>query len=136
MWRRIESVSNDHSESNFNIDYASFNKLKGALAANCVLYFPFNRFEEPAWLNKQNLTAQVQYVDRKRLTDHTSRQAIATSPLHENQSWLFDVIYDRRVPETRTVRVPNLGILKRNKQRYVIATRACLRLHSKSFGAY
>ena len=106
MWQRTEPVSNDHSESNFDIDYATFSKLKGIFARNCILYFPSDRFEEPAWLNKENLTTQVQYVDRKRMVDHTSRQAIATSPLQENRNWLFDVIYDRRVPETRTVRVP------------------------------
>ena len=106
MWRKMEPVSNDHSESNLSIDYATFNKLKGIFASNCILYFPFNRFEEPAWLNEQNLMAQVQYVDRRRLTDHTSRQMIAMSPLHENRNWLFDVIYDKNVRETRTVRVP------------------------------
>ena len=106
MWQKTEAVSNDHSESNFDIDYATFNKLKGVFARNCILYFPSNRFEEPAWLNKENLTAQVEYVDRKRMVAHTTRQAIATSPLQENRNWLFDVIYDRRVPETRTVRVP------------------------------
>lgn len=106
MWRSTEPVSNDHSESNFNVDYAAFNRLKGVFAKNCILYFPFNRFEEPAWLNKQNLTAQVAYVDRMRLVGHTGRQAIAISPLQQNRNWLFDVIYDRRVPETRSVRVP------------------------------
>ena len=104
MWQKTEVVSNDYSESNF--DYATFNKLTEIFARNCILYFPSNRFEEPAWLNKENLTAQVEYVDRKRMVAHTSRQAIATSPLQDNRNWLFDVIYDRRVPETRTVRVP------------------------------
>ena len=106
MWRKMESVSNDHSESNLATTYAKFNKIRAVFANNCVLYFPFNRFEEPAWLNEQNLTAQVQYVDRKRLVAHSSRRAIAMSPLHENQDWLFGVIYDKNVPETRTVRVP------------------------------
>ena len=106
MWKRLEPVSNDHSDSNFNVDYATFNRLKGVIGGNCILYFPFNRFEDPAWLNKDNLMARAQFAVRKRLVDHTSRQAIALSPLHENQDWLFDVIYDKNVKETRTVRVP------------------------------
>lgn len=105
IWRRMDPVASDHPDSNLSIDYAAFNRLKGIFARNCVLYFPFNRFEEPAWLNHENLTAEVQYVGGKRLVDHTGRRAIALSPLHENQNWIFDVIYDRRVPETRTVRV-------------------------------
>ena len=106
MWQKLEAVSNDHSESNLAATYSAFNKLKTVFAGNCVLYFPFNRFEEPAWLNKQNLTAQAEYVESRRLRDHSGRQAVAISSLHENRKWLFDVIYDRRVPETRTVRVP------------------------------
>ena len=100
MWQKLEAVSNDHSESNLAATYSAFNKLKTVFAGNCVLYFPFNRFEEPAWLNKQNLTAQAEYVESKRLRDHSGRQAVAISSLHENRKWLFDVIYDRRVPET------------------------------------
>ena len=130
MWRKLESVSNDHSESNFNVDYAAFNKLKGVFAENCILYFPFNRFEEPAWLNKQNLTTQAKYVESKRLRDHTGRQAIAISPLHENRDWLFDVIYDRRVPETRSVRVP-MPSSAGPKPWYLEAERAEIRDHDE-----
>ncbi len=130
MWRGTEPVSNDHSESNFNIDYDTFNKLKEVFASNCILYFPSNRFEEPAWLNKQNLTAQAEYVDRRRVVAHTNRQVIALSPLLENQNWLFDVIYDRRVPETRAVRVP-IPLPGGEKPWYLEAERAEIRDHDE-----
>lgn len=106
MWKRLHPASNDHSEPGRNVDNAMFNTLTEAFAKNCVLYFPFNRFEDPAWLNKDNLTSQIGYVGSRRMRDHTARQAIATSPLQDNRNWLFDLLYDRRVPETRTVRVP------------------------------
>ena len=106
MWRRQDSGSNDYSESNFDTSDAAFNQLRKVFSENCILYFPFNRFEEPAWLNKQNLTAQVEYVDRMRMVAHSDRQVVAMSPLQQNRNWLFDVMYDRRVPETRSVRVP------------------------------
>ena len=32
------------------------------LAANCLLYFPPNRFEEPAWLNEDNLHAKPRHT--------------------------------------------------------------------------
>ena len=106
MWQELDPNSRDHADSNWFVDNAAFNRLEQAFAANCVLYFPFNRFEEPAWLNKDNLTNPVGYDDRKRMVAHTQRVAIATSPLHDNRNWVYDVLYDRRVPETRSVRVP------------------------------
>ena len=106
MWRRLSAPSNDHSEPGRDVDFSVFNTLTETFSNNCILYFPFNRFEDPAWLNKDNLTTQVGYVNSKRMRDHTGRRAIATSPLQDNRNWLFDLIYDRRVPETRSVRVP------------------------------
>ena len=120
MWQKLEAVSNDHSESNLAATYSAFNKLKTVFAGNCVQSeesrleralqvvrsSSFEEGEYAAWLNKQNLTAQAEYVESKRLRDHSGRQAVAISSLHENRKWLFDVIYDRRVPETRAVRVP------------------------------
>ena len=131
MWQKLEAVSNDHSESNLATTYAAFNKLKTVFAENCALYFPFNRFEEPAWLNKQNLTAQAEYVETKHLLRHSGRQAIAISPLHENQKWLFDVIYDRRVPETRSVRVP-IPMGEGAKPWYLEAEQSEIRDHDES----
>ena len=106
LWRQMGSVSNDHAESNFGADYEDDIRLRSVVAGNCILYFPFNRFEDPAWLNRGNLTAQAEFVDRKPMLAHTERRAIATSPLEQNRNWLVDVIYDRRVSETRSVRVP------------------------------
>ena len=106
LWRRLDAGSNTYSETNLRGDHATFSKLQHLFSRNCVLYFPSNRFEEPAWLNEQNLTAPVEYVERKRMPLHTDRRAIAVSPFRDNRNWLFDVVYDRRVPETRSVRVP------------------------------
>ena len=106
MWSRLDGGSSDHSETNLSGGDATFSKLQRLFAENCVQYFPFNRFEEPAWLNEQNLTAPVEYAERKPMLLHTDRRAIAVSPFRDNRNWLFDVIYDRRVPETRSLRVP------------------------------
>ena len=106
MWDQIGSAENDGFDSNITTDSNTTKKVEEIFAKSCILYFPFNRFEEPAWLNEENLNAQAQYMDRKHLTGHTSRKVIATSPLHENQDWLFDVIYDRAVFEMQTRRFP------------------------------
>ena len=81
-------------------------KIEEIFSKNTVLYFPPNRFEEPAWLNEENLLNQAEYVDLKRIQGYTSRKVINYSPLHENRNWLFDVAYDRAVFEALTVNVP------------------------------
>ena len=105
MWEKVVPEENDHYDSNLIHDPSTTNKIKDVFAKNCVLYFPFNRFEEPAWLNEENLQAKAQYMDIKHLAGYTSRKVIASSPLHENQNWLFDVIYDRAAFELQTSQV-------------------------------
>ena len=131
IWGQMNSVSNDHAESNFGADYEDYMRLRSVVASNCILYFPFNRFEDPAWLNRGNLTAQAEFVDRKPMLAHTERRAIATSPLEQNRNWLVDVIYDRRVSETRSVRVP-LPSPGEDKPWFIEAEREETRDHDES----
>ena len=102
IWEKVDPEENDHYDSNLASDPSTTKTIKDIFAKNSVLYFPFNRFEEPAWLNEENLKAQAQYMDRKHLVGSTSRKVITSSPLHENQNWLFDVIYDRAAFELQT----------------------------------
>ena len=76
-------------------------RIRALLKRNCMLYFPANRFEEPAWLNEDNLRARARHMDLKHIKDHTDRKAINYSPLRDNANWLFDVVYDFSVFERR-----------------------------------
>ena len=100
LWEKLKPEDNDCYDSNFST--RSVSKITDLFARNCVLYFPFNRFEEPAWLNEENLKAEARYMDLKHLAGQTSRKVISYSPLHDNQNWLFDVIYDRATFELQT----------------------------------
>ena len=80
--------------------------IRNVFSQNCVIYFPPNRFEEPAWLNEENLKTQAKNMDIKHLERYTSRRVINYSSLHDNQDWLFDVAYDRAVFESRTINFP------------------------------
>ena len=100
VWNNIGPNDNDYFDSSFSPDNKE--RIKEVFAKNCILYFPHNRFEEPAWLNEENLKAQAQYMDIKRIQGHTSRKLIEHSPLHDNQNWLFDVVYDRAAFELQT----------------------------------
>ena len=72
----------------------------------CALYFPPNRFEDPAWLNRDNLIATAQYMDLKHLEGHSDRKIVNISPLRANQDWLFNVAYDFSVFERQETWIP------------------------------
>ena len=73
---------------------------------NCVLYFPPNRFEDPAWLNEDNLTSKVQYMDLRHMKGYSNRPVVNYSPLRRNRDWLFDVVYDFSVFERHDTVLP------------------------------
>lgn len=103
-WNSMNLEEKDYFKSNFH--GGNENKIKDVFSRNCVLYFPPNRFEEPAWLNEENLKAKAKYMNLKHLTGYTTRKVINYSTLHDNQNWLFDVLYDRGVFEIQTPRLP------------------------------
>ena len=97
---KMNPTENDYFDSSFSLN--NKRRIEENFSKNCVLYFPPNRFEEPAWLNEENLKAQAQYLDLKHLLGHTDRRVINHSPLHDNQKWLFEVLYDQFVLEIQT----------------------------------
>ena len=105
-WNKMDPEKSDYFDTNLSL--SNKGQIDALIANRCVLYFPHNRFEEPAWLNEENLNAKAQYMDLKHLQDHTERKVINYSPLHENQNWLFDLLYDRAVLErnTQNISVP------------------------------
>ena len=111
-WQKMQVEKNDHFDSNFFAP--NEDKIKTLFSRNCVLYFPPNRFEEPAWLNEENLKATANYMELKNVVGQTSRKVINYSPLHDNQNWLFDVIYDQTAFELQTHNLP-LSINEKNQ---------------------
>jgi predicted ATP-binding protein involved in virulence len=72
----------------------------------CCLYFPVNRFEDPAWLNLENMKTKANYVDLKHITGYSNRKVICTSPLRDNRNWLLDVLLDRSLYEMQFTTLP------------------------------
>ena len=103
-WKKMDSWKKDHFDSNLRDE--NKNKIEDVFSKNCVLYFPPNRFEEPAWLNEDNLRAKAKYMNLKHFEEFTTRNVINYSPLHDNQNWLFDVAYDMSVFEIQTKNLP------------------------------
>ena len=101
LWSRIPSSGN--SVLSFpGLDKERVGELFGR---NCILYFPSNRFEEPAWLNEENLNAKARHMDIRHMEGHTERTVINYSPLRDNENWLFDVVYDFSVFELQTSQI-------------------------------
>lgn len=98
-WQRMPRGQYSALNGTFRADNRE--KVEGIFAKNCVLYFPSNRFEEPAWLNEENLNTKAEYMDLKHIQGHTHRKIISHSPLRDNQTWLFEVVYDSSVFERR-----------------------------------
>ena len=101
-WAAMKPDSRDHYVSNVHQNESAVRDL---YAKRCALYFPPNRFEEPAWLNEENLKSRAEYMGLPQTEGHTSRKLINYAPLNDNKNWLFDVVYDRSVFETRTASV-------------------------------
>ena len=76
-------------------------EVRNLFGKNCVLYFPPNRFEEPAWLNESNLISKAQHLEFKHIKGDTNRRVISHSTLSANQDWLFDTIFDSRAFESQ-----------------------------------
>ena len=102
FWEKLSPQDNNKFDTNIIRNANTSKKIEELFDKNCVLYLPHNRFEEPAWLNEDNLKAQAQYMDLKHMQGHTEREVIALSPLRDNQNWLFDLLFDRAVLEIQT----------------------------------
>ena len=102
-WKSMPSGSNDHYFT--NILTSDETKLRQVITRNCMLSFPPNRFEEPAWLNEENLKSRAAYMGLKNMVGQSERRLINYAPLRDNQNWLFEVVYDRVAFETKTASI-------------------------------
>ena len=87
---------------------AQQDSLEGIFQNSCILYFPPDRYEDPAWLNKESLKRKPEYTILKHIKGYADRKIIQHSPLRENQNWLLDLTYDSSVFE---IKIQNQPIL-------------------------
>jgi predicted ATP-binding protein involved in virulence len=96
-------------------------KIRNAFAGNCVLYFPPNRFEEPSWLNEDNLLGNVKFEQRRNIRNLSERLIFSQSRVAATCDWLLNVVLDKLVvaregksqiiPEQQQLDDPNDRIL-------------------------
>lgn len=102
VWNSIPQDQPSYLNSNFALRTP---ELTRQLEQNVLLYFPPSRFEEPAWLNRENLINAAKYGAYQPIQGRSNRSIIGHSPLRDNQNWLLDVIYDAFAVERRTQNV-------------------------------
>ena len=103
LWNKAKPHDNSVQDYSFSSKEERRESVKDLMRQRCVLYFPSDRFEEPAWLNELHLTDQPHRTHAPPYGGHTARRVIAASPLRNNQDWLYDVITDRSVFELQTI---------------------------------
>jgi AAA domain, putative AbiEii toxin, Type IV TA system len=93
----------DHESSIFNTNFDSNPvEISKLFRSNCVLYFPPNRFEEPAWLNEQNLNTSAKFVEKQNIQRVSNRKIVQQSPLYNSKNWLLEVVLDRSIYDLKT----------------------------------
>ncbi|KAF0249436.1 MAG: hypothetical protein FD167_1162 [bacterium] len=94
-----------------NMEYLYFSSIQGnvvkeeLLEKNVCLYFPPNRFEEPAWLNEKNLTSKAGFQDISKVKSVTDRNVIIHSGFDKIKNWLLDIILDSLAFERKTQKI-------------------------------
>ena len=102
-WDQIPVAENSHFVSSFKGNKENTKKI---FKQQCCLYFPVNRFEEPAWLNLMNLKSKAIYTELKKISGYSNRDIICTSPLKKNINWLLDLIFDRQAFDIQIHEMP------------------------------
>ena len=110
LWERLADDESSMFDTNLTLPRHGFTteqqisdleKVTRLVQNNCLLYFPSNRFEEPAWLNEGNLTRVARPEMIEHMSGQTDRRLVNVDPLRNNQDWLFDLLFDRAVLEAR-----------------------------------
>lgn len=98
-WNEVLPTDNTHYASNFA---KQSDELKNCLNQATHLFFPPNRFEEPAWLNEMNLLNKASYASLRNYSTYSNRPIVNYAPMWDLQSWLLDLVYDSFALERRS----------------------------------
>lgn len=111
-WNEIPEQDSSSLFTNFRMNKKYSEDI---FSKNCCLYFPANRFEEPAWLNLDNLKSKSVFTQLKHIAGYSNRNIICNSPMRTNINWLLDLILDARALEMK-VEKHNVIILDEQPQ--------------------
>jgi len=99
-------ILEDENSSFFHTFANRLPSMRELFDNQCCLYFPVNRFEDPAWLNIENLKSKVSYTELKKIAGYSNRNILCASPLKNNMNWILDIIFDRQAFEIVRNKIP------------------------------
>lgn len=98
-WDEVDPFEISHYASNFS---RRAKDIKDTLSKATHLFFPPNRFEEPAWLNELNLRNKASYTSLHYYSNYSNRPVVSYAPMRDLQNWLLDLIYDSYAVERKS----------------------------------
>ncbi|WP_321447318.1 AAA family ATPase [uncultured Cohaesibacter sp.] len=119
-WNEVPATETTHYTSNFT---QQREELKTCLKRATHLFFPPNRFEEPAWLNEINLRNKASYASLKNYSNYSNRPIVNYAPMRDLQNWLLDLVYDSFALERRSIFVPGAQGVGQNSTPQLVETR-------------
>ena len=105
-WNKIPEAETSHLWNNLP---EKETELKSLINQNCFLYFPANRFEEPAWLNSGSLVTKAAFSYVEHFLHISNRRIVQHAALKANQDWLLDLLFDRNEFERVVAQIPVSG---------------------------
>lgn len=105
-WDEVNPAENTHYASNFP---QRLDDLRNCLEQATHLFFPPNRFEEPAWLNEMNLRNKASYASLRNFAQFSNRPIVNYAPMRDLQNWLLDLVYDSFALERERILIPVLS---------------------------
>jgi len=103
VWNSLSDQDSDALAFNFHTNQE---KTREALAGPHI-YFPPNRFEDPAWINHLALKNKIDLTQLNRFKGLSHREVIEYAPMKQNQSWLLDLLFDSYAIERQIINVSN-----------------------------
>lgn len=93
-WKEI----GPYETSNFDLvpgSLATEQDAEEAYKANCLLFFPADRFEPADWLNQEDLSPDLHLPDHKMIKRRTVRRVISRNRLRLTVDWLMSLTFDK-----------------------------------------
>ena len=104
-WNQIPEHENSHFAPSLGM-LAQAHKMEAALASNCLLFFPADRFEPPDWLNTESLSHELKLPEPMRMKGRTQRRIFSRNRLKPTMEWLTSVLLDMLLLEHQSVNLP------------------------------
>ena len=93
-WRELSFMPQPRFRRKISTPEIPHLNLRECFNKNCLLYFPPNRFEEPSWLNQDNLNFKPKFRIKNQITGRRERTILADKLLTDILNWRLGLTLD------------------------------------------